>query len=295
MMPYETPVTGYEQQCVGLLLEKLDAVAFDYDIVGDVMRFARAREGMKEQRLPGFRRALCTKGNGRVHPDFLERFLSILTGRAAASQEVLLDMSETPRGHFSWYEVAAKPVRGAGGKTARMRGVLWDIAPGIGEMEQSFVRFRSERDPVTGILNGTGMKKAVDMYLHGQGHDESNALLFVSLDDFSQAAQLYGKRWADGALLSACKAIGALFRAGDLLAHLGDGRFVIFLKAPRDGSIVGAREESLAELSYAQRPGHGEEGLPCQVSTAYYPEDGTSFQDLLHTAERRLKQQAFQA
>ena len=64
MERYKTPVAGYENQCVELLLEKLGVVTFDYDIEHDVLLLAKARDGMTEKRFEGFCRTLCTENRG---------------------------------------------------------------------------------------------------------------------------------------------------------------------------------------------------------------------------------------
>ena len=69
MERYKTPVAGYENQCVELLLEKLGVVTFDYDIEHDVLLLAKARDGMTEKRFEGFCRTLCTENRGMIHPD----------------------------------------------------------------------------------------------------------------------------------------------------------------------------------------------------------------------------------
>ena len=80
-----TPLAGYEKQCVGLLLEKLGAVTFDYDIEKDVLLLAKAREGMQERRLEDFCRTLCTEKRGMIHPDSVERLVALLRGQRGRS------------------------------------------------------------------------------------------------------------------------------------------------------------------------------------------------------------------
>ena len=84
MERYKTPVAGYENQCVELLLEKLGVVTFDYDIEHDVLLLAKARDGMKEKRFEGFCRTLCTENRGMIHPDSIERLFSVGRRRACA-------------------------------------------------------------------------------------------------------------------------------------------------------------------------------------------------------------------
>ena len=149
MEKYKTPIAGYENQCVELLLEKLGVVTFDYDIEHDALLLAKARDGMKEKRFEGFCRTLCTENRGMVHPDSAERLVALFRGQTTGVREVLLDMAEAPQGRYSWYEVAVKLLRDETGRVQRTIGILWDIESSMGRMEQSFAHFRSERDSVT--------------------------------------------------------------------------------------------------------------------------------------------------
>ena len=86
MEKYKTPIAGYENQCVELLLEKLGVVTFDYDIEQDVLLLAKARDGMKEKRLDGFCRTLCTENRGMIHPDSVERLVTLLRGQTTGAR-----------------------------------------------------------------------------------------------------------------------------------------------------------------------------------------------------------------
>ncbi|MGP1575102.1 GGDEF domain-containing protein [Selenomonas sp.] len=287
MAKYKTPIAGYENQCVGLLLEKLGVVTFDYDIEGDVLLLAKARDGMQERHLDGFCRTLCTENRGMVHPDSVERLVALFRGQTTGVREVLLDMAETPQGRYSWYEVAVKLVRDETGRVRRTIGILWDIESSMGKMEQSFSHFRSERDSVTGVLNGSGLEKAVQAYLAGHGRDESNVLMRISFDNLHQLAQQRGKHWTDQLLVRICKAIGSFFRAGDVLAHLGDGQFAVFVKDMERTEVMDMKARAIRMLFGGENTQFGGYGLVCRIAVAYYPEDGRVFHEILETAEKR--------
>lgn len=287
MEKYKTPIAGYENQCVGLLLETLGVVTFDYDIDRDLLLLAKARDGMQERRFAGFCRTLCTENRGMVHPDSVERLAALFRGQTTGVREVLLDMAEAPQGHYSWYEVAVKLVRDETGRVRRTIGILWDIDSSLSKMEQSFAHFRSERDAVTGILNGAGLEKAVQTYLAGYGRDESNVLMLLSFDNLRQLAEQRGKHWTNQLLVRICKAIGSFFRAGDVLAHLGDGSFAVFVKDMERTEVMDMKARAICTLFGGENTQFGGCGLACRIAVAYYPEDGRTFHELLETAKKR--------
>ena len=261
MEKYKTPIAGYENQCVELLLEKLGVVTFDYDIEQDVLLLAKARDGMKEKRLDGFCRTLCTENRGMIHPDSVERLVTLLRGQTTGMREVLLDMAEAPQGRYSWYEVAVKLLRDETGRVQRTIGILWDIESSMGKMEQSFAHFRSERDSVTGILNEAGLEKVVQTYLAGIGRDESNALMVISFDNICRLSEQRGKHWTDQLLMRICKAVGSFFRAGDVLAHLGEGQFAIFVKDMERTEVMDMKARAIRTLFGGESTQFGGYGL----------------------------------
>ena len=284
MGKYKTPIAGYENQCVELLLEKLGVVTFDYDIEHDALLLAKARDGMKEKRFEGFCRTLCTENRGMVHPDSAERLGGLFRGQTTSVRGGVLGMGEAPQ---RWYEVAVKLLRDETGRVQRTIGILWDIESSMGRMEQSFAHFRSERDSVTGILNGAGLEKAVQTYLTGHGRDESNALMVISFGNIRQLAEQRGKHWTDQLLVRICKAVGSFFRAGDVLAHLGDGQFAVFVKDMERTEVMDMKARAIRTLFGGENTQFGGYGLECRIAVAYYPEDGTAFHELLKTAEKR--------
>lgn len=288
MTEYNSSRAAYENQCVELLLERLDAFLFDYDIVRDEMTVRRAVGAVMEKRIENYRRNMQEGWKGAVHPDFVEPLIVLLSGHGQESQEFLLDVSEHPKGRYRWYQVLAKPIQDETGHTVRTQGIFWDVESTTGTSEHSYARFRSERDPVTGIYNAQGLAKAVDAYIVGQGRDERNVLLAMQLANFPQLAKEHGKRWADQILTRICKSMGGLFREGDVLAHLGNGLFAVFMKAVERTEVVDSKAEAIVKLFRHDNMIYGSYGIVCEVAMAFYTEDGATTEALLATAMHRL-------
>ena len=54
----DIPETHYQNQCVRLLLQKLGAILFSYELKTDTMSFRLVRGGMQAREIGGFRRSL---------------------------------------------------------------------------------------------------------------------------------------------------------------------------------------------------------------------------------------------
>lgn len=288
MMQCREKQINCEERCLQLLMERLRAIRFDYDIQQDIMNLRIAGTLEQEYRIEDYRKKLCTVNRGAVHPDFLDQLLAVYLGQNMAVQEFLLDPSPRPTGKFSWYEVVAQPVFDEDGRVLHTVGILWNIEERKGQMETSFTRFRSERDPVTGILNQSGLEKAVAAYLSAQGTEENGALMLVYLTNFASIAETRGNCWSDPLLVRLCKSIGRLFRAGDLLAHLGSGRFAIFVKDVDMPEIISLKARAIRCLFAEEESEYGSYGLQCKVATAFYPKEGQNYFELFSLASDKL-------
>lgn len=288
-MLHQTERAPYENHCVEMLLEKLDAYIFTYDIARDVLCVQRATGNTKQRRYEGYRQSLYKIRLGSVHPDFVESLLALITGQITESQEVLLDLSDEPKGRYRWYQLAVKLARDETGRVTGTKGILWDIESSTGQSDQAFSRYRSERDSVTGIYNELGLSNVVNLYLEGQGRDSEGVLLCVMLEHFPRLAKEHGKRWGDQLLVRICKSVGGLFRDGDTLAHLGEGVFVVFVKELGRTEIIDGKMRAIRHLFREDNMIYGTYGIHPQVAAAYYPEDGRDVAELLGVAMERMK------
>ena len=273
--------------CHRLLMERLQATMFDYDVVHDVMVFERAGAPSQRRCIMEYRQKLCSRQRGAVHPDFLERLVALYLGQHVETREFLLDPAEAPQGHYAWYEVAVQPVMDDAGRVVRTVGVFWNIEARRELGGVDFSRFRSEKDPVTGILNEAGMKKDVAQYLSDQGQELSNAMLILDLRNFSALERRHGCHWGDQVLLQTAKAIRNMFRTSDTLAHLGKGRFAIFMKDVVDLTVVPHKARQLQDL-FAASTELGGFGVACSVGMAVYPIEGRTCEELLQAAQQKI-------
>ncbi|BEU88913.1 hypothetical protein TAMA11512_23770 [Selenomonas sp. TAMA-11512] len=288
-MMNRTEVAPYESHCVELLLEKLDAYIFTYDIQEDLLRIHRAMGDTTERILEGYLQGLRKIQFGSVHPDFVEPLSLLITGQTTESQEMLIDPSLEPKGRYRWYQVAIKLIRDEAGRVTGTQGIIWDIESSTGQSDQAFARFRSERDSVTGIYNEIGLSKAVNLYIEGQGRDDDSVLLCIMLENFPRLAKEHGKRWGDQLLARICKSVGGLFRDGDVMAHLGEGVFVVFAKDLGRAEVIDAKINAIRHLFRADNMVYGSYGIHPQVGAAYYSEDGKDAGELLVVAMERMK------
>ena len=92
---------------------------------------------------------------------------------------------------------------------------------------------------------------------------------------------------AETLLVRLCNSIGGKFRSGDVLAHLGDGAFAVFV---RDVTSKPLLELNVKGIEAIFRPGnaeYGKYGMKCRITLAYSPEEGIRCRDLLNAARKK--------
>ncbi|HWI65625.1 MAG TPA: diguanylate cyclase [Symbiobacteriaceae bacterium] len=138
------------------------------------------------------------------------------------------------------------------------------------------------RDPLTGLLN----RRALDGFAPGPG---SMTLLMVDVDRFKRVNDRYGHPVGDRVLQAVARCLQEHLRDLDLCVRYGGEEFTAILPGadPAAGRRVAERlRQSVEQLRIWQ----DDQQVPVTISigVASAPEDGTSLDDLLGAADRRL-------
>lgn len=282
----DIPEMHYQNQCVRLLLQKLGAILFNYDLRTDTMSFRLSRGGMQAREIEGFRRTMNAERRLMVHPDFLEQMIAFFSGQSTERDSFLLDMGNPPTGKYSWYKFVVERESDEYDHLAVVRGTMWRTDR-LHEAGKEGGRFRSELDSITGVANENGLLKETDLYLTGEGKKDVNALVLIRLERYETLEKRLGKRGSETLLVRLCNAIGSKFRSGDVLAHLGAGVFAVFVRDVTSKPLLELNAKSIETLFRAGNVEYGKYGIVCRITIAYSPEDGTRCRALLDAAREK--------
>lgn len=97
----------------------------------------------------------------------------------------------------------------------------------------------AETDPLTGLLNRAGLRRAVDEVL-AEDPEAVVVALCLDLDDFKPVNDVHGHAVGDQVLLEVARRLRTVSRQSDVLVRLGGDEFAILVPVPRGAPPVDA-------------------------------------------------------
>ena len=139
-------------------------------------------------------------------------------------------------------------------------------------------------DPLTGLANRRLLMSVAEHEIarHLRA-SERFSLLMLDLDGFKLLNDRYGHAAGDQMLCDVAAVLEQALRSQDTVARLGGDEFCVIAPATADPRPLA--DKVIAAVSEAS---HGHEELRTSVGIAVFPEDGTTIERLLLTADEHL-------
>lgn len=138
-------------------------------------------------------------------------------------------------------------------------------------------------DPLTGLVN---RRYLYNKFNDGLRQADNASVIFIDIDDFKSINDNIGHINADKVLCKVADEIQTSLRGTDVLCRFGGDEFIVVLpKTNKETatSILTRLQENVARL---RLPENIEVNFSAGIAT--YPEDGTSFEELLYVADAEL-------
>ena len=154
----------------------------------------------------------------------------------------------------------------------------------------------ANRDPLTGVANRRAFDSALRRAVAArtdpgagrrEGDEEPFALLVFDLDNFKEINDDHGHPVGDAVLRQTAERVGGILRSTDLLARIGGDEFAV-LAPGSQGEGATRMGEAITRAIAEEEPGASVPAPHASVGVAIFPEDGESFEALLHCADERL-------
>ncbi len=155
---------------------------------------------------------------------------------------------------------------------------------------QRHLRERSERDPLTGLLNRRRFEElARDELVRSERYGRSCCVLVVDLNGFKPVNDTWGHDAGDELLVRIAQELHTKLRAHDVIARMGGDEFLVLM--PETGSeqatvAVSRLRDAICSAEIARDRQRISAGAA--VGVAIYPKDGTSVETLIKVADAAM-------
>lgn len=209
-------------------------------------------------------------------------------------QAVAADLQlKTESGAIRWAHCILSVSHDRAGQMELIEGVLYDVT--TRREQEDAARRRAELDTLTGIHNRHGSTLFLDRSLRHAAEDQLEVgVLMLDLDGFKHVNDTHGHAAGDEALIEVARRLRqCVHRATDLVGRLGGDEFVAVAYHCGEGQTLLAQMAG-SIVSALSRPILLTKGVEVQVGAsvgiARYPQDGSTTEALLHSADLALYQ-----
>ncbi|MFI3254146.1 MAG: diguanylate cyclase [Eubacteriales bacterium] len=144
-------------------------------------------------------------------------------------------------------------------------------------------------DVLTNTLNERGMKEATSSILTQSDSEERHALFLVVLEDFKGVKEKFGAVFGEYILVQLGKRLSDSVRNHDLVGHVDDDKFGIFLRnVPNTEILMDKAKMFQSAITKEVSDGISSHSLNGSIGIAVYPEHGTTDEELYHHVDIAL-------
>lgn len=146
----------------------------------------------------------------------------------------------------------------------------------------------AEIDEMTGLLKRETFIRKVKERLEIHDFVIRHAFIVLDIDEFKQQNDNWGHHYGDQVIRETADILKSMLRKNDLCGRLGGDEFMIFLNGISSKKDVMPRIADICRRLIREKEGKG--CITCSMGVAFYPNDGTDFQQLYQNADRALYQ-----
>ena len=143
------------------------------------------------------------------------------------------------------------------------------------------------RDTLTGLFNRRSLlERLKHSIVQASRREEGLALMFLDLDKFKEINDTLGHEAGDELLKQVANHLTAAVRESDLVARLGGDEFVILLEGfPDTADVVKVAKKIVNAHAEPLTIGTQKVKTSTTIGISFYPQDGTSAEELLKNAD----------
>lgn len=157
------------------------------------------------------------------------------------------------------------------------------------KLEIEELRDNSKRDSLTRLYNRSAIEELITSYLTSDSKPLIHAFFMLDIDDFKSINDAYGHIFGDAVLIELSSSLDRAFRGKHVVGRLGGDEFAVFLYDVPSISYVKDKAEKISRMFKKIFAGeNGEKNISGSIGISIYPNDGTTFEQLLEKADIAL-------
>lgn len=151
---------------------------------------------------------------------------------------------------------------------------------------------KASYDHLTGLPNKTLFFDRFDLMIaRAKRNQERFAIMFLDLDDFKHVNDDYGHHVGDNVLQAMSMRMQECLRESDTLARIGGDEFTLLLpQVNNTDEVVLIAEKLTAAINRSLVIGGKNHRLSVSIGIAIYPDNGTTRESLVHSADQAMYQ-----
>lgn len=153
------------------------------------------------------------------------------------------------------------------------------------------LKFKAERDSLTGLYNKGTSGKIIAEYLHSlEGKNLTAALFIIDVDNFKTINDQLGHTFGDAVLCELGERLQRIFRADDIVGRVGGDEFIAFMKDIKDAQIAKKKAQEICDAfkNTYKSVDQTEHRISSSVGICVYPLGGTDYLPLYERADTAL-------
>ncbi|MGN6330402.1 MAG: diguanylate cyclase domain-containing protein, partial [Motilibacteraceae bacterium] len=212
-----------------------------------------------------------------------EALARVRDGLAGGRETLVRLLNQRPDGQRWWNELSITPVVDEQGLVTHYLGIQRDVTARVEAEERA--RFLAHHDPLTGLLNRTGLRAALERSSDRPGAHPT--VLFADVDGFKSINDRFGHAAGDAVLADVARRLASCVGPDDVLARLGGDEFVLLLAAEGPAaSVSGVRVAASIAAAMTEPVEALDARVPVSVSVGWASrEDAEDADTLLRRAD----------
>lgn len=154
------------------------------------------------------------------------------------------------------------------------------------------LKFKSERDPLTGLYNRTAFEQLVNDDLNSLSLNQTAAFFMMDLDEFKLVNDTLGHNAGDELLMQVAYHLRDIRDHNGLceisIARFGGDEFVAYLKGDKRQDVMDIAERILADIQNIKLPERVELRISVSIGIAFIDQQHHNFADLYESADQAL-------